>query len=413
MRWKDPISGKFRKVTLDLVRYPNGAARVKVAYRKSIEIQAMRLDKREGVISMPIRDALKRFVAEHRRTLRPRTIADYERIGEMFVLWCEGQGIAFARELTRAGLAAFRTSRVTLPNSRDDELRSPVSVNVELRAVHSLIVAWSRYEWTPELTRDAISDALRLCPVPSEEIEFLRPAKCRLVLRTALEHDRECFKETRREHAGKKEVGTTPRYAPIAPFVAVVMLSGMRRGEAIELTWGDVDLDDKILRLRATATKTKRARRFDMGALSPRLFELLRALYLEASTRRTPRTPPSPGARVFSNLTVDTVESTRRRMLEADAERFAIERIGAWSWQALRRTCATAIANMPGAGPWAESKALGHSVVVSERLYADRMRVDDKANTVEKVLGVEKETAAIWQAIAARPERRSTRPPPT
>jgi integrase len=89
----------------------------------------------------------------------------------------------------------------------------------------------------------------------------IRRAKCRLLLRAALEHDRVCFKETRKEHAGEAEPGSTARYAAIAPFVAVVMLSGMRRGEALNLTWRDFNEDERMILLRATATKTKRARR--------------------------------------------------------------------------------------------------------------------------------------------------------
>jgi hypothetical protein len=139
------------------------------------------------------------------------------------------------------------------------------------------------------------------------------------------------------------------------------------------------------------------------------LHNLLHGLYLAASTRST---LPNASARVFADLTVDTVESTRRRLRDADGLRTAVERTGPWSWQGLRRTCATAIANMPGAGPWVESKALGHSVVVSERLYADRMRVDPSPDTVEAALGVVDEVTKVWAAIAGSPHRRSSAPPP-
>jgi hypothetical protein len=70
-----------------------------------------------------------------------------------------------------------------------------------------------------------------------------------------------------------------------------------------------------------------------------------------------------------------------------------------WSFQGLRRTCATVLANMPTVGPWIESKALGHSVQVAESLYAGRMRIEPDAKTIEDALGIGPELLAITRSL--------------
>ena len=50
-----------------------------------------------------------------------------------------------------------------------------------------------------------------------------------------LRHDAETLAETREEHAGVGDVGTTLRYEPVAPFVAFVLLTGCRFSEALSL----------------------------------------------------------------------------------------------------------------------------------------------------------------------------------
>ena len=73
-----------------------------------------------------------------------------------------------------------------------------------------------------------------------------------------------------------------------------------------------------------------------------------------------------------------------------------------WDWQTLRRTCATVLCNMSNVGPFAEGKALGHSVVVSERLYAVRLRIPADAKTIDEALGIDDEIAVITAALKNR-----------
>lgn len=410
MRWRDTESGKIRKVTLDLERYPDDMARRAVAERKSLEIRVARLDRREGIVSVTIEDAVSRYLAINRKRLRTRTVADYERVSAIFASWCLEQRIHFARELTPPMLEAFRTERVTLLRTRSDsaELRAPGTVNVELAATHTMLKAWRRLGWTPALDTDSIADGLRKEVVPRDEVEFLKPAQCRALLRRALAHDADCFKATRREHAGKGEPGSTARYTPIAPFVAVLLCSGMRFGEGLGLRWGDVDFDAHAISLSAASTKTKRSRRFDLE-LSPALTLILKDMWLSEgimtmSARERDSRP------VFADLTRDLLEAARKRMAKVRTPRHDLlatlkaftERVEPWSWQTLRRTAATAFANMGNVGPWRESQLLGHGVAVAEARYARLMKVSPEARTIEAALAINHELVEISKAIRAR-----------
>ena len=415
--WVDPHSGKTVKMTLSRERYPDAAARVAFAKHKADTLVVQRLDRREGVVSMPVGDALKLYVAEHRAALRATTLAGYERVGEIFVGWCGEQRppLTYARELTKVRLAQFRASRINKQSARDDgSIRSAVAINNELRALKTILIAWCRSDWCPELSKDTIADALRRLPQEQNEIEFLRPAQCQALLHAWVAVDAETFELTRREKRGKGTPGSTPKWPAMAHFVATLMLSGMRRGEALALRWGDVLLNEHSIVLRASSVKTKRGRRFDLG-YSPALFAILHTLMRSLNPAKY-----SPELRVFPELSVDVVEAARKRMAKAypssdDAvptkpaalkrwlEQIASgERFPGWDWQTLRRTCATVLCNMRSVGPFAESKALGHSVVVSERLYADRMRILDDVTTVEGALGIEDELTVIGAVLEKR-----------
>jgi integrase len=136
---------------------------------------------------------------------------------------------------------------------------------------------------------DALADILKALPVAHEQPEYLAPAALGKLLQAALRHDAATFAETRAEHAGLHPRGSTRRYAPIAPFVAFVLLTGCRRGEALGLTWTDVDLEGRDaqgrtvgeIKLRAEHTKTHRARTIGLE-VSPALRALLAALKLRA-----------------------------------------------------------------------------------------------------------------------------------
>ncbi|HEY6723816.1 MAG TPA: hypothetical protein VI197_07280 [Polyangiaceae bacterium] len=311
-----------------------------------------------------------------------------------------------ADDLTGPKLLAFRADlvrekrRVHVKGGRRGELktteqaRSPATVNQELRAIRTILGYLRKCGLLPRLTTDGLRDGLERLKVSHERVDYLKPHELRQLLAAAVRHDAARFTETRAEHAGLIPLGSTWRYEPVAPFVACVLLSGMRRTEALTLEAKQVDLesfdnDGRVVgEIHLTgATKTKRARTLDL-AVSPALRELLEA------------TLKSKRKRVF-RLTKGTAAAAVKRLI---AEYQAPENFG---WQMLRRTCGCFLTNAPGifgaASAYRSAKQLGHSVLVAERHYVDVVRgIPREARTLEHAMQIEAEVQQIIDAAKAR-----------
>jgi integrase len=265
-----------------------------------------------------------------------------------------------------------------------------------------MLNAWRMAGLVPALTRDAITDAMKALPVPREQAEYLAPAQLQRLLEAAERHDAAMFYETREEHAGLRLRGTTRRYEPIAPFAAFLALTGCRRGEALGLTWADVDLDavdtqGRVvgeIRLRAASTKTHRARTIGLE-VSPALRALLAAMKLRAA-RDADAQHVFGGANAY---TADLVETARARLIdEYGAPKF--------DWQMLRSTCATYLTNAPGifgaATVFMSARQLGHSVAVAERHYLGVHRgIPSHAHSLEAAMQIEPHMLRLVTGTAA------------
>jgi integrase len=403
-RFDDPDAGREVYVTLDLDALPTREARTLWAKRKSKALALRRMEIEGGgarVESQAIAEAAAEYMKGGKHRLRNKTLVTYRLAVNPFVEWCTSHGVRKTGELTRPKLAAFRDAliaRTKLAVTRggrrgqrneSDRKRSPLSINREQRTLKTMLNAW-RQAGLVLLSRDDIADTLKALPVPREQPEYLHPAQIRKLLDAAARHDAAVFDETRDEHAGRRRRGTTPRYEPIAQFTAFLLLTGCRRGEALALTWADVDLDaldhdgKRVgeIRLKAAATKTKHARTIGLE-VSP----ALRAMLAEMKLRAADNEPyVFGGAKPY---TVDLVEAARARMLkekEFGAPKF--------DWQTLRSTCATYLTNAPGifhaAAVFLSARQLGHSVVVAEKHYLGTHRgIARDARTLEAAMQIE------------------------
>lgn len=66
-------------------------------------------------------------------------------------------------------------------------------------------------------------------------MDYRKPHELQQFFDATFRHDQKTYDETRDEHAGLREKGTTLRHPAVAPFFALVLLTGMRFGEAIDL----------------------------------------------------------------------------------------------------------------------------------------------------------------------------------
>lgn len=423
-RYTDPDTGRAVYQTLEAI-LSTREARAAWARRLSASLARQRaaLDARDAApapATISIDEALTSYLDTAAVRLRPKTVQTYSLAFARLTRWAALEGVTATHELTAGRLARLRDAIIRAPKytaakgrkrgarKASGKPRSPVSINRELRSLATLLTAWRRAELVP-LSSDQIADAMRKLPTARALPAFLSPADLRKLLGAALRHDAEVFDATREEHAGVRPQGTTARYSPIAPWCAFVLLTGVRRGEALSLRWSDVDLDaldasgEKVgeIRLRAEDVKTRSARVVGFE-VSPGLRKILAAMKLAGGAE----------GHVFGGAapyTADLVETARARLV---AEYGA----PAYTWQILRSTCATYLVNAPGvyggASALLAARQLGHSVVVAERRYAGQLRgIAREARTLEAAMQIGSQLDAVLAAVGARAPaaRRATR----
>jgi integrase len=407
-RFVDPDTGAVTWESLD-ASLTTVELREDWAVRKSKALAKRRLELEEGApkkTGTDLEKAVERYFTDHAE-LRPRTIKSYRAAADKLLAWARRGGIKSADDLTRAKLLAFRASVVSEKKRvmRDggkrgerkaaSEPRGPHTINRELRSVRVVLGYLAELDLLPSIREGDLRRATKRIRVPSEHVEYLTPADLRRLFDACERHDAEMFEETREEHAGERPRGSTPRYDAIGPFVAFVLLTGMRFGEAIALEWRQVDLDAldhdgrAVGEIKLTAaTKTHKARTVGLE-VSPALRRLLAAMRLRNGGK----------GRVFAALTDGTASSAERRLKDD---------YGApdgFTWQALRRTCGTFLTNAPGvygaASAYHSARQLGHSVKVAETSYLGIVRgISRDARTLEDAMQI---GAQMERVIGAAP----------
>jgi len=399
-RYTDPDTGKLEWPSLAGVT--TAEARRDWAIRKSKALTKRRLDLDAGApraTGTTLDSAIARYYEDHPH-LRPRTIEVYEVATKKLTAWGARAGIKSADDLTGPKLMAFRASLVKQPlrarvkgkrgaTGETAKPRSPNSVNKELRSARTVLGYLRRLGLLPKLSADELADGLKRLQAPHEATQFLRPTEIRALLNAAVKHDAATFKMTRTENAaGRRAPRGTNRHPQIARFVACVLLTGMRFSEALDLAWGQIDLealdhDGNVAgEIQLTsATKTKHARTVGLE-VSPVLRKMLEGMRPENAT-----------GSVWT-LTEGEANAAMRRL---------IDEFGAPAgagWQSLRRTCGSFLTNAPGifgaASAYRSARQLGHSVQVAEKHYLGLIRgIPRDARTLEAAMGIDEELGRI------------------
>jgi integrase len=405
-RYADPDTGRTVKVRLDPLALGTSEARREWAITKSRALARRRMELESGApkaTGTGLTDAVKRYY-EANPQLRPKTLAAYKATTKKLLAWAARNGVDSADDLTRAKLLGFREELVSQPKlsaaakgkrgarRETRQRRSAHSINRELRAARTVLGYLAELELLPRIREGDLRRALKKVAASLEQPTFLRPAEIGALLEAALAHDAATFAETRAEHRGEGELGTTTRHDPVAPFLATLLLSGMRLREVVDLTWAQVDLDAAghdgkpvgEIHLSGDDTKTKRARVVDL-AVAPLLRDLLSELRKKSRKK----------GRVFP-LTYDGAAAAAKR-LKAKHEAPA-----GFSWQVLRSTCGTYLTNAPGifgaASAYRSARQLGHSVTVAEKHYVGLIRLSPAAASLEEAMGV---TSLLQRVIDA------------
>lgn len=398
-------SGKRRRVTLG--RYPEVTivkARSEAAKLRSLafdgadpaaEIAAARASQRAE--SVGLQTVVDLYVAENRPTWKDTTARTYLSAINTFKTWAESARVKAVVDVTPEALAKFRAHAVTLTRrakakggTRKDvvntgERRSAAAINCDLRAVKTMLQTLRKAGRLPAISSaDQITDNLNLLSLEQSRPDPLRPAQLRKLLAACVRHDQSAWPVTRHGEDGPEVIESRPRHEPIGPLAVVMLLSGMRLGEALRLTWDDVDLEDRAIRV--LPGKTGRERVVDL-TVSPGLVRLLAAM----RERRT-------GEHVFSHTQATALDARMRLLSSYGAPSFLWStrhsRPGERSAPTLRSSCGCYLTCAPAifgaASVYRSAAQLGHSVQVAERHYLGTLRrISSTATTVEAAMEIE------------------------
>lgn len=330
-------------------------------------------------------DVAARYLADRVEVWKPSTVQTYSSAIRTFTTWASEVRIHRVDELTTHALASFRTHAVKLPKRAKakgrgvgrvavvstDSRRSAAAIDCELRAVKSMLQSLRKAGRLPaSITRDAIAENLELLPIVNERPDPLRPAQLRALL-VACERFDDVVADA-----------NDPDAREIGPLVVLMLLSGLRLGEALRLTAADVDLDE--LTLRVVAGKTDRERSVDLS-VSPALARLLASL-------RFPLFPSRESASAARHRLIDDFGAPPFHWSTRNS------RPGERSAPTLRSTCGCYLTCAPSifgaASIYRAAAQLGHSVQVAERHYLGTLRrIPTTATTIEAAMGIETEIA--------------------
>lgn len=229
------------------------------------------------------------------------------------------------RSLTYGDISRFRTARINTPTIYNKP-RSVTTVNRELEVLRNMFNYAFREGW---LLRNTFTSGPPLIQKAHEKKRerILAEGEEELLLAA-------CF--GRRTH--------------LKPMIICALDTGMRRGEIITLSWHDVDLDRRLINIKAYHTKTEQERTL---ALTDRLYNELVALY-DAS-------PMQPDDLVFG------VTNNIKRSFGSACKAAGIEGL---RFHDLRHTFATRLIERGVSGEIV-SKLLGHNNLNTTTRYVN------------------------------------------
>jgi len=265
------------------------------------------------------------------------------------------------------------------------------------RANTLAMLNWARRKGYLIITSDDIRDAMPKFAGIRKLPRDVRAETLSAILVASLAWDSQKHFASRDDKAaydrGAPSAKATHVHEPLTELVLLLMLTGMRLGEALHLRWDSVDLRFRTMRVEADpltgwAPKTRHERVIPLGD-SPALLSLLRILKGRAGEGRyvlagaDPQRPRNFHRPAWGKL-----------MASAGAAGVAPKH--------MRSTWVTAMAHGRG-GPNAQELALraGHGVEVAARHYVAQAYARP-GNTVEQWLGINKEAAAAVKAVSLR-----------
>lgn len=330
-----------------------------------------------------LEDVISGYLSEVGSGWATRTAKTYGSSIKLFSEWATANGILEPNKLTPRALESLRAHLISMPkhgrakgkgkrgkSEPTNEPRSGDTINGNMRTLKTMLQNRRRAGCFPFLSMDDIADSLRLVDVNHPRPDPLKPPRLQALLEACGEYD-------------------SQEREPIGFLVVVMLLTGMRLGEALRLDWADVDLYEKVIRV-VGRTKTKEERDIDLE-VTPFLIKLLES---------------KDGTGKVFGFDEESARDARYRLIhtyKAPAFLWSTRNsVGeARSAPTLRSTCGCYLTCAPSlykaASAYHSARRLGHSVAVAEKHYLNVMRrIPDTATTLEAAMEIEDELERLF-----------------
>ena len=380
-RWLDPDTKKRVAISLSKLGISNKGQAEDWARDKEVELEAIRRETEVQGRRRQIATGWSAILAEYADSWeaengKPLTQGYFAR----FRAFIDTHRITQGGDLREEHLHAFRTY-LSKPWEGRAAL-APASRNRHMNTVRAML-NWANRRKMIRVSRDAISDCLKSFKTDSKLPVVLERKEIERLLRACVEYD------GARHHASRSDKGAywtgqpsdsaSSKWAPLGPYVLLMLLTGARPSEALELEWSAVKEHSILI----FGSKTRRERRVPFGD-SPALRQLIAGLRLRSKGQRyvlgdSPSGgPPNYHFRQWN------------RLLE-------LAGLPGFQRKSLRSTC---VSNVAAKSHLTESELgfrFGRGKDVSIKHYRIQLSPEDrKANTVEAWLEVED---AVWDCL--------------
>jgi integrase len=241
LEWKrDPVTGRGGTLTLP-AKVQSREAAWPYAFRKSQQLQEQRVQKRLGALkidqpSVPMLDEAQSYLDEMVTDgCSPASIRNSEDVLRQLSSWLAKQGCASMAQLTFAALQAWADARRAVLKA-NGKPRLYTSVNQEYKVVNAMLTRANEKQRAPQWGTDQRRAVLKKIKPSAkdraavETIRVLTITEIRAVLAAAVAYDR-------------AQLADRPKYRRLlAPDLAVLLLTGMRRAELSQALLMDVQL---------------------------------------------------------------------------------------------------------------------------------------------------------------------------
>ena len=411
--WRNPLTGLYESESLSAKGFRTKSESQAWLKDKSDELRRIKVVQELGLESQllvstkassrTLAEVVELYMVDYSVNRDPKLAKRQRERLKAFLDFARGAG------LLRAGTSEFRAVRVTEFRDYLNRLTKNVTKGKKKVKTRELLrggaknsylsttrafMNWARLREYLPLTRDDIADRLptfrseRKLPIALDASQLVA------LIRTAVELDAQLNHGSRWDknsyYTGKPSASATSTYEPMAPLLLILILTGMRRGEALHLRWQDVDFEAQRLFIRddekqGHRVKTRRERCIPLTD-SPALLQLLTVLSLRRGRNNY----------VIAGSTLHQPKNFKYQAWERMTRRAKC--LGT-SPKDMRSTFSTyAAAAIRGPQPLYLAARMGHALEVAHRHYV-AIGIRRDGDTVEEWLGIKNEVLEAIRAL--------------